>query len=543
MATKKFKLINLLNSATDAVACTREPSCTVRTRISDPLAKSKYCQGTSMSADVSISCIALVMDRILLRPETIAALKLNDSVYLEIEDKAYLATKAGIRTLSETSYTAGDILTCLLFYYTEFSGKDELAEICRGILEEYKKARKVSVRSIAKLCDSFYYGIVAESKMAATVDVADDLILQEVEAAVRAGFDRTLFEDAGLAKVKKIAGETRRKKERKKSTTVEEVLDLCRQGYYKVPYAWDEEQSWYIQDMSLLDRYVPNEVFVALLEKVRYRLGNVLERWNPEQDTPANRVKAIGMDHVNVTLSGVPGTGKTLLCYALSAATGMPVYTVSLSHNTDEDEAQGLTKMVDGKPTAVPTDIVRAFEKGGILVLEEANLPQAAVLMGALGQAVEFPFILKKDGYQPIRRHPLCVIVTTMNVGTAGSKPMSQAFANRFKQSYRLPEPTREDFIHILESSGADTTMCRWTYDCYTRIVNCVKNEPAANVGSILLALSMRTCFGAIENMVEGVEPRAAVEYSIIGKIAEQDQEVADNCCQVLKSMRDPDFV
>ena len=137
----------------------------------------------------------------------------------------------------------------------------------------------------------------------------------------------------------------------------------------------------------------------------------------------------------------------------------------------------------------------------------------------------------------------MCVIVTTMNVGTAGSKPMSQAFANRFKQSYRLPEPTREDFIHILESSGADTTMCRWTYDCYTRIVNCVKNEPAANVGSILLAPSMRTCFGAIENMVEGVEPRAAVEYSIIGKIAEQDQEVADNCCQVLKSMRDPDFV
>lgn len=116
----------------------------------------------------------------------------------------------------------------------------------------------------------------------------------------------------------------------------------------------------------------------------------------------------------------------------------------------------------------------------GILLLEEINLVNAAVTMGALGQLVEFPFIIKKFGYQPLRRHPLCIIITTMNTGTAGSKSMSQPFANRFKQSFVLDDPKKDDFIRILMNTGASRDICRWVYDCYERVVACVEDTSLA---------------------------------------------------------------
>ena len=219
------------------------------------------------------------------------------------------------------------------------------------------------------------------------------------------------------------------------------------------------------------------------------------------------------------------------------------MYVVSNSHNTDEDEYQGMTKMVDGKPTAVITDTMRCYEHGGILVLEEINLPMAAVVMGSLGQAVEYPFILKKDGYIPVRRHPLCIIISTMNTGTAGSKVLSQPFANRFKQSYILDDPEKGNFIKILSQIEPNEVICSWVYECYDRIVNCIKQDNAvADIDSILLSLSMRSCVGALENIQEGCEAREAVRNSIIGKIAEQDMEVAMSCEKVLKSIPDPKF-
>ena len=72
----------------------------------------------------------------------------------------------------------------------------------------------------------------------------------------------------------------------------------------------------------------------------------------------------------------------------------------------------------DGKFTVHDTAFSKAFETGGIVVLEEFNLADPGVLQGAIGQAIEYPFILNKDGWMEVRRHPLCVIIATMNSGT-----------------------------------------------------------------------------------------------------------------------------
>lgn len=311
----------------------------------------------------------------------------------------------------------------------------------------------------------------------------------------------------------------------------DDVLDKCRKGSMRISYEWSEEQKGYIPPLSMLDNFVEIEQFEPLVRKLKYRLDKALKG---------------GCDtcFVNFSLVGKPGTGKTRLVHALGAALGLPVYPIPCSQNTDEDEFQGMTKFVNGKPTPVETDCVKAFKNGGILLLEEVNLTQPAVVMGALGQAVEFPYILKEDGYKTVHRHPLCVIVSTMNVGTAGSKTVSQPFANRFKQSYVLDDPDPSTFVNILLMADHDTDRaraqrrCTWLYKVYTSIVNAVKNDNAtADVDSILMTLSMRSCFGALENMEEGNDPIQAVRDSIIGKIAETDLEVADNCRMVLETI------
>ena len=230
---------------------------------------------------------------------------------------------------------------------------------------------------------------------------------------------------------------------------------------------------------------------------------------------------------------GKPGTGKTTLAYALSAATGLPVYTEAISHNTDETAFSGVTTIVDGKPSFCETDFLNAYTNGGIIVLEEINLAQPSVMMGGLGQAIEYPFIVKENGYKDVRRHPLCIIIGTMNVGTAGSKQLNAAFANRFHQVYTLNDPTRESLVDVLvKRTTMDKSVCEWVYGAYEETVRLLMDpdiDAECNVEDVIAGLSLRTCMGALECMEEGDSALDAISNSLIGSIALMDLTLAKN--------------
>jgi MoxR-like ATPase len=48
-------------------------------------------------------------------------------------------------------------------------------------------------------------------------------------------------------------------------------------------------------------------------------------------------IAAIAKDYINLFLIGKPGTGKTKTAYALAAALGLPIYTIAMTKNTEED--------------------------------------------------------------------------------------------------------------------------------------------------------------------------------------------------------------
>jgi hypothetical protein len=251
-------------------------------------------------------------------------------------------------------------------------------------------------------------------------------------------------------------------------------------------------------------------------------MGKCIDRLN----AGASALDAIGKDYVNTMIVGKPGTGKTTLAYNLGAALHVPVYTVPCSKNTEEDTFQGMNKLVKGNFDFVTTDFLKAYTEGGIIVLEEINLADPAVIMGALGQAIEAPFILARDGYDTVRRHPLCVIIATMNVGTFGSKGVSQAFSSRLKQTYQLNDPREEDFIDVLLTVNDNRKICKWIYDAYQKVCSYLRS-PDVNQEELCLNVTMRACLGALENIEEGDAPKEALRHTLVGKIAEVDLELA----------------
>ena len=446
-------------------------------------------------------------------------------------------------TLYGTGTPTGRIISVLLLAQSIARKADkDFTRYLWDLFDSYDENPKGNYKDIMfSLSDCYYHNIY--KPMSETNIRSQKIVREEAESFIRSSnpqpipyldrFPLPSFANTGKGQNKK-----------KEEVGLDRILEKCKAGEYLVDHEWDDTQTDYIQPLTTLDGYIPTEEFRAILNKIDFRTKKVLTRMHErDMKNSTARLEAIGQDYINLTLSGKPGSGKTKLAYAIAAATGLPIYTISNSHNTDEDEYEGKTKMIDGKPVSVETDTVRCVEHGGILLLEEINLVNAAVAMGALGQLVEFPFILKKFGYQTIRRHPLCIVISTMNRGTAGSKSMSQPFANRFKQSFAIEDPSEDDFIRILTNTGAGNKVCRWVYDCYRRITACVEEDDGmADTESILLSLSLRSCIGAIENIQEGMDARPAVERSIIGKIAEQDADVADHCRKVLDAMREPFF-
>jgi Mg-chelatase subunit ChlI len=264
-----------------------------------------------------------------------------------------------------------------------------------------------------------------------------------------------------------------------------------------------------------------------------------MNKVNLRLDSGLTGIDAIEKDYVNLLMVGKPGTGKTTLAYALGAATGMPVYSIALNKDSESDVFQGMTKVVDGQLQIVSTDFLDAYKNGGIVVLEEINLANPNIVMGTIGQAVEFPFVLMENGYKPIRRHPLCVIIGTMNVGTYGSTGLNEAMSSRFKTTYTLEDPKDEDFIRILEKSGGSTKACRWVLKIYKKILDYLMS-PSVNAEDVCMRLTMRGCIGALEGIEEGESPKEAIRRTLIGKIAESDLDLANAVWQDIQNI--PDF-
>jgi MoxR-like ATPase len=185
-----------------------------------------------------------------------------------------------------------------------------------------------------------------------------------------------------------------------------------------------------------------------------------------------------------------------------------------------------MTKVSEGKLCFTETPFLQAYKNGGIIVLEEFNLADPAVIMGGIGQAIVPPFILYEDGYRPVNRHPLCVIAMTMNSGTQGASPPNEALSSRAPITLVLDDPPKDSFIDILvKNSGCEAKDAKAIYGIYRKVQDYLANENMTDIGE---SITLRHCLGALTLMKDaGLEAKEAVKHSMIGAIAVKDRDAA----------------
>lgn len=489
------------------------------------------------SHGVKVSNIVYFLNAVFFE-KRVNAVDAGDSIYGEVvvgsDTIAFTANdKVASFSGSDTLHGAEKLFPLALYSLRNSSPLTELKECFARMKKEVEDTGTLTnMGDILLFCDSFYYD-VTKAIDSYSFDT-EALAPETLEAANNSGLLSAFESLKGLSDLPPISV-FKEKDATPTSTAVANDFDAIKNGDFVLPYEWDEEQKSKIPPLKKLDGFVPSATYYSLVKKAFSRMTKVMCR----MDGGLEGLDAIGNDYINVFCVGKPGTGKTTIGYALGSTLGMPVYTCAMTKNTEEDTFQGMTKVIDGKLTFASTDFLYAYEHGGIIILEEINLPDPSVIMGAIGQAVEYPFILMKDGYIPVRRHPMTIIIGTMNVGTYGSKGVNQALSSRFKQTYIIDDPDKAQFVEILRKQGYKKAACLWVYNAYTKIINYLKS-PSVSADDIALTVTLRGCLGALENMEEGEEAKQAIKNTLVGKIAEADLELATKVYAEIGAL--PDF-
>ncbi len=309
------------------------------------------------------------------------------------------------------------------------------------------------------------------------------------------------------------------------------VFTNCMLGEYVLEHVWEIERETFIPSLEYLENFIPVPQFFSMVKLISRQIEKVLERMMEGKFG----LNAIQNNYINFQIVGRPATGKTKIANALAATFGMPIRIVTNSKNCEEDVFQGMTKMVDGNFGFVETPFLDIYKNGGIIVLEEYNLTDSGVMMGALGQAIEKPFILLEDGYKEIRRHPLCIIIATANVGTQGTRDPSEAFSSRLPHTFILNDPSDKDFIDILQKNCENVKKqdCKKVYKAYKKVLNYLLN-PDVNAEDIALSITLRSCIAALMEIECGIGFKEAVKNTIIGAVGIKDMELEQNLERII---------
>lgn len=140
----------------------------------------------------------------------------------------------------------------------------------------------------------------------------------------------------------------------------------------------------------------------------------------------------------NVLLSGPTGSAKTSLVYAYASKVGLPVINVPCSGGVDvRTLIGGWTPTADGSFAFSAGPLVKGVEHGAIIYLDEVNFmpPKiSACLHGLLDKrrTISIPEAAGSDHPTEIKAHPNTFVIATMNPNYAGTRPLNEAFRNRF---------------------------------------------------------------------------------------------------------------
>lgn len=177
----------------------------------------------------------------------------------------------------------------------------------------------------------------------------------------------------------------------------------------------------------------------------------------------------------NVLVFGPTGSAKTSLVYAFGAMKNLPVVNVPCNGAAEPRQLiGGWTPQPDGTFDFVPGDLLKAVMHGGIIYLDEVNMTPPKILSILHGLLDRRRTITVNDAEgsdtpTSITAHPECFVMAAYNPGYQGTRPLNEAFKNRF--AFRLEFPYSEEVERELISSPTLISVGRELRGAYDSMV------------------------------------------------------------------------
>lgn len=468
----------------------------------------------------------------------------SDKIYTEINEKPIVFHNGELSTkesLSPTDTVAASIVYFMINPDSEF---EEFQDAAKKIYNDIKSSGKANYEDALLLCDSFYYTAkqkLAQDPATGSPSFAEGEQLSEESIKEMGRFFTPNIANSFPANTTVFTSIDFKEKTTgtKFDKTIKvDIISRCKTGEFVLPYEWNNDDKALIPPLSFLDLYIPSEDFEDALITM-HRAGTKIIQ---NMDMGKTGEDAIGNYGKCFAFIGKPGTGKSTMSKALCAALGIPYYPCTTTRYSEEDEYQGKLKISSGSDdtsTAAysgssnafkfcETPFLKGFENGGMVVLEEFNLADPGMLMGAIGQAIEKPFIIEKDGYLPTVRHPLCMICVTCNIGTQGSQMPSEALFSRTPHVFEIDDPADEQFVKILAKQTEEVSekQIKTVYTTYRKVLDWLKTE---NMPELIKVLTLRHCLAALDQIAAGISTKKALLRTLVNPLKVYAPDVAED--------------
>ncbi|WJH35820.1 MoxR family ATPase [Paenibacillus sp. CC-CFT747] len=250
------------------------------------------------------------------------------------------------------------------------------------------------------------------------------------------------------------------------------------------------------------------------------------------------------MKITNILLEGDAGSGKTQLAKALSADFGLPYTKVTCFADMDKSDVLGSILPVlpeDNNETEgvsynyYPSEIVRAYENGWLLEIQEPTVIRDAAVLMSLNSALE------PDGSinlptRIVHRHPDFIAVITTNRGYNGCRPLNEALRDRVQHSEKMDLPA----IEVMMERAAAATGCTDEGLLLTFARAIVLLDQTAKANAIKGVAGMRSYFFWVDAVLQGSKTVEALYHKVIYKITTDPEKSifwnkpypSRGCCQ-----------
>ncbi|KWX77117.1 AAA family ATPase [Paenibacillus jilunlii] len=247
------------------------------------------------------------------------------------------------------------------------------------------------------------------------------------------------------------------------------------------------------------------------------------------------------MKIANILLEGDAGSGKTQLAKALSAELGLPYTKITCFADMDKSDIIGAIlpvipednrKKLEPAEQAVcsddaveyrfyPSEIVRAYQHGYLLEIQEPTVIRDAAVLMALNSALELDGSLNlPTGI--MRRHPDFIAVITTNRSYAGTRPLNEALRDRVQHTEKMDLPAKEVMIERAISKTGYTD--KRVLGVLAEIIMVLDSTARAN--AIKGVAGMRSFFYWADAVACGASAKESLYHKVIYKITTDPEEI-----------------